>query len=103
MDIPLEVCEQRDPKGLYAKARAGLIKNFTGAERVVVWSWCTRQAWCSTWSQLAACSTTAAAQTALHVCCIDRVPPCPLPAGIDDPYEAPESPEIVVKCFDEGE
>jgi len=27
---PLEVCEARDPKGLYAKARAGLIENFTG-------------------------------------------------------------------------
>jgi sulfate adenylyltransferase len=27
---PLEVCEQRDRKGLYAKARAGLIKDFTG-------------------------------------------------------------------------
>jgi sulfate adenylyltransferase len=27
---PLEVCEQRDPKGLYAKARAGTIKQFTG-------------------------------------------------------------------------
>ena len=27
---PLEVCEQRDPKGLYQKARAGKIKNFTG-------------------------------------------------------------------------
>ncbi|HFD15656.1 MAG TPA: adenylyl-sulfate kinase, partial [Rhodospirillales bacterium] len=27
---PLEVCEQRDRKGLYAKARAGIIKNFTG-------------------------------------------------------------------------
>ena len=26
----LSICEQRDPKGLYAKARAGLIKNFTG-------------------------------------------------------------------------
>ncbi|MCT0217566.1 adenylyl-sulfate kinase [Synechococcus sp. CS-1329] len=26
----LEVCEQRDPKGLYAKARAGVIKEFTG-------------------------------------------------------------------------
>jgi len=41
----LEVCEQRDPKGLYAKARAGLIKDFT---------------------------------------------------GIDSPYEAPESPELVI-------
>ena len=27
---PLEVCEQRDRKGLYAKARAGLIPEFTG-------------------------------------------------------------------------
>jgi adenylylsulfate kinase len=30
VDCPLEVCEQRDPKGLYAKARAGLIPEFTG-------------------------------------------------------------------------
>jgi bifunctional enzyme CysN/CysC len=30
IDAPLEVCEQRDPKGLYEKARAGEIKNFTG-------------------------------------------------------------------------
>ncbi|WP_457755224.1 adenylyl-sulfate kinase, partial [Thermovibrio ammonificans] len=29
---PLEVCEQRDPKGLYKKARAGQIKNFTGID-----------------------------------------------------------------------
>jgi adenylylsulfate kinase len=29
---PLEVCEQRDPKGLYKKARAGEIKNFTGID-----------------------------------------------------------------------
>ena len=29
---PLEVCEARDRKGLYAKARAGLIKNFTGID-----------------------------------------------------------------------
>jgi sulfate adenylyltransferase len=29
---PLEVCEQRDRKGLYAKARAGLIKEFTGID-----------------------------------------------------------------------
>ncbi len=27
---PLDICEQRDPKGLYKKARAGEIKNFTG-------------------------------------------------------------------------
>lgn len=30
VDVPAEVCEQRDPKGLYAKARAGLIPDFTG-------------------------------------------------------------------------
>jgi bifunctional enzyme CysN/CysC len=30
VDTPLEVCEQRDPKGLYRKARAGEISNFTG-------------------------------------------------------------------------
>ena len=30
LNAPLEVCEQRDPKGLYAKARAGKIKEFTG-------------------------------------------------------------------------
>jgi len=32
VDTPLEVCEQRDPKGLYKKARAGEIKNFTGLD-----------------------------------------------------------------------
>jgi sulfate adenylyltransferase len=42
---PLEVCEQRDTKGLYAKARAGLLTNFT---------------------------------------------------GIDDPYELPENPDVVI-------
>ncbi|MEZ6086706.1 MAG: adenylyl-sulfate kinase [Pirellulaceae bacterium] len=30
VDTPLAVCESRDPKGLYKKARAGEIKNFTG-------------------------------------------------------------------------
>ena len=42
---PLEVCEQRDAKGLYAKARAGLLSHFT---------------------------------------------------GIDDPYEPPEAPDVVI-------
>ncbi len=46
VDTPIEVCEQRDPKGLYKKARAGEIKGFT---------------------------------------------------GIDDPYEAPENAELVLK------
>ncbi|MGL5094653.1 MAG: adenylyl-sulfate kinase [Planctomycetia bacterium] len=46
VDTPIEVCEQRDPKGLYKKARAGQIKGFT---------------------------------------------------GIDDPYEAPTKPELVLK------
>ena len=45
VDAPLEVCEARDPKGLYKKARAGEIKGFT---------------------------------------------------GIDDPYEPPEKPELVL-------
>ncbi|MDD5157887.1 adenylyl-sulfate kinase [Sulfurimonas sp.] len=32
VDTPFEVCEQRDPKGLYKKARAGELKNFTGID-----------------------------------------------------------------------
>ena len=32
IDTPLDVCEQRDPKGLYVKARAGEIKHFTGID-----------------------------------------------------------------------
>ncbi len=32
VDAPLDVCEERDPKGLYAKARAGQIKQFTGID-----------------------------------------------------------------------
>jgi len=32
VDTPLEVCESRDPKGLYKKARAGEIKGFTGID-----------------------------------------------------------------------
>jgi adenylylsulfate kinase len=50
VDAPLEVCEKRDVKGLYKKARAGEIAHFT---------------------------------------------------GIDDPYEPPENPEIVVRTADE--
>src|SRR5215203_1280346 len=30
VNTPLEVCEERDPKGLYKKARAGQLKGFTG-------------------------------------------------------------------------
>lgn len=32
VNTPLDECERRDPKGLYAKARQGLIKNFTGID-----------------------------------------------------------------------
>jgi adenylylsulfate kinase len=32
VDTSLEICEQRDPKGLYKKARLGEIKNFTGLD-----------------------------------------------------------------------
>jgi len=30
VDCPIEICEQRDPKGAYKKAREGIIKEFTG-------------------------------------------------------------------------
>ncbi|ALK09822.1 sulfate adenylyltransferase subunit CysN [Blastochloris viridis] len=33
VDAPLEVCRERDPKGLYAKAEAGRIKHFTGRDQ----------------------------------------------------------------------
>ena len=32
VDAPLDVCEARDPKGLYAKARAGELTGFTGID-----------------------------------------------------------------------
>jgi bifunctional enzyme CysN/CysC len=32
VDTPIDVCEERDPKGLYAKARAGELKGFTGID-----------------------------------------------------------------------
>ena len=32
IDTPITICEQRDPKGLYKKARAGEIKDFTGID-----------------------------------------------------------------------
>ncbi|MEZ5141413.1 MAG: adenylyl-sulfate kinase [Acidimicrobiales bacterium] len=32
VDTPIEVCERRDPKGLYAKARAGELRGFTGID-----------------------------------------------------------------------
>ena len=32
VDTPLSECEERDPKGLYKKARAGEIKHFTGID-----------------------------------------------------------------------
>jgi bifunctional enzyme CysN/CysC len=32
VDAPLEECERRDPKGLYARARRGEVKNFTGLD-----------------------------------------------------------------------
>jgi adenylyl-sulfate kinase len=47
VDTPVEICEQRDPKGLYRKARSGQIKGFT---------------------------------------------------GVDDPYEPPRKPELVLKA-----
>lgn len=34
VDTPLSICEVRDPKGLYKKARAGELRNFTGIDSV---------------------------------------------------------------------
>jgi bifunctional enzyme CysN/CysC len=34
VDTPLEICEARDPKGLYKKVRAGELKNFTGIDSI---------------------------------------------------------------------
>ena len=34
IDTPIDICEARDPKGLYKKARAGIIKSFTGIDSV---------------------------------------------------------------------
>ena len=34
VDTPLDECIRRDPKGLYAKAKAGRIENFTGVDSV---------------------------------------------------------------------
>lgn len=33
INAPIEICEERDVKGLYAKARQGLIKGFTGIDQ----------------------------------------------------------------------
>ncbi len=49
VDAPIEVCEQRDPKGLYQKARQGELKGFT---------------------------------------------------GVDDPYEPPERPDLIINTAD---
>ena len=32
VDTPMEVCERRDPKGIYARTRRGEIKSFTGID-----------------------------------------------------------------------
>lgn len=34
VNTPLAICEQRDPKGLYKKARAGELRNFTGIDAI---------------------------------------------------------------------
>ncbi len=34
LNTPIDICEKRDPKGLYKKARSGLIKDFTGIDSV---------------------------------------------------------------------
>ena len=34
LNTPIDICEKRDPKGLYRKARSGLIKDFTGIDSI---------------------------------------------------------------------
>ncbi|MDP2631948.1 MAG: adenylyl-sulfate kinase [Candidatus Uhrbacteria bacterium] len=51
VDCPIDICESRDPKGLYAKVRSGEISNFT---------------------------------------------------GINDPYEVPEDPDVIVKTHEQS-
>jgi bifunctional enzyme CysN/CysC len=34
VDTPLDICEQRDPKGLYKKARSGQLPNMTGIDSI---------------------------------------------------------------------
>jgi len=34
LSTPIDICEKRDPKGLYRKARSGLIKDFTGIDSI---------------------------------------------------------------------
>ncbi len=34
LNTPIDICEKRDPKGLYKKARSGLIKDFTGIDSI---------------------------------------------------------------------
>ena len=41
VNTPLDECEKRDVKGLYKKARAGIIKGFTGIDQVnIYWVSC---------------------------------------------------------------
>jgi bifunctional enzyme CysN/CysC len=39
VDTPLAVCEARDPKGLYGKARQGQVRNFTGIDQIYEAPW----------------------------------------------------------------
>ena len=46
VDTPLEECMRRDPKGLYARAKEGKIKNFTGIDSPVRSARKTLRSWC---------------------------------------------------------
>ena len=53
MKIPLSVCEERDPKGLYKLARAGKLKGFTGGLSASVFqSFCAFRFICLHWEAL---------------------------------------------------
>ncbi len=80
MQVPLELCEKRDPKGLYKKARAGQLKGFTGAALAH-----------------AHARPRLARRTLINGCVVCA---CSGTTGVDDPYEEPLSAELVLEAYD---
>jgi hypothetical protein len=108
--VPISICEQRDPKGLYKKAREGKIKGFTGERNV--WrlhrhNACTSVQCCSLllWFGQGA-KGPPGNHLAMHsVTCMqvaETFSPATaaVAAGIDDPYEEPEAAELVLEAVD---
>ncbi len=114
MKVPIAECERRDPKGLYKKARAGLIKNFTGGPRCHRYACgCLRSSHqARRGPRGAASSRSRSGRARPNGACLHPAPPhsaapahpAPGPplacAGIDDPYEEPEAAEVVLEAYD---